>query len=120
MTDAAPGSRGSGRYGSTLGLRLTLAFLGVALAAVALLAVLTAVFSAADVSSLAARQRADLAGAAAAAAADSWNQGHGWAGGSLGPVLDLAAYSGVQVRVRDPAGRTVAATPGFAPGAGPV
>ena len=106
-------------HGNPLGLRLTLAFLGVALAAVALLAILTAVFSAADVSALVGRQRADLAGAIATAAGDSWSQQQAWAGANLRPVLDLAAHSGVQVRITDAAGRTVATTPGFAPAAGP-
>jgi two-component system sensor histidine kinase BaeS len=114
-----PGLPGGGQRGNTLGLRLALAFLGVALAAVALLAILTAVFSAADVSSLAGRQRADLATAIAAAAGDSWNQGQGWAGASLRPVLDLAGHSGVRVQVRDTAGHIVAATGGFAPAVGP-
>ncbi len=105
--------------GNTLGLRLTLAFLGVALAAVALLAILTAVFSAADVSSLVSSQRADLTGAIATAAGDSWSQQQAWAGANLRPVLDLAAHSGVQVRIADAAGRTVATTPRFAPTASP-
>jgi hypothetical protein len=52
-----------GQRGNTLGPRLALAFLGVALAAVALLAGLAAVFSAVDVSSLANRQTDDLAAA---------------------------------------------------------
>ena len=45
----------SGQRGNTLGPRLALAFLSVALAAIALLAILAAVFSAVDVSSLANR-----------------------------------------------------------------
>src|ERR1700761_8924840 len=111
----APDPRaGSGHYGNTLGLRLTLAFLGVALAAVALIAVLTAVFSAVDVSSLASRQRDELASAFAVAAASSWQQHQGWAGADLTPVLHLAAHSGVQLQVRDTAAHVVAATTGFA------
>jgi two-component system sensor histidine kinase BaeS len=117
--DDRPGPPGSGQRGNTLGLRLTLAFLGVALAAVALLAILTAVFSAADVSSLIGRQRADLASAIAATAGDSWSPQQGWAGANLAPILDLAAHSGVQVQVRDAAGRAVATTSRFAPAAGP-
>ena len=54
--------------GGTLGLRLALAFLGVALAAIALLAGLTAAFAAADVSNLASQQRGELARAIAVAA----------------------------------------------------
>src|SRR5262245_26155933 len=90
--------------GNTLGSRLALAFLGVALAAVALLAVLASVFTAVDVSSLANRQRDDLASAVAAAAAASWSQGQGWVTADLTPVLDLAAHSGLQLQVKDAGG----------------
>lgn len=106
---------GAPQRGNTLGSRLALVFLGVALAAVALLAVLAAVFSAVDVSSLANRQRDDLASAVAAAAAASWSQSQGWAGADLTPVLDLAAHSGLQLQVTDTSGRAVATTPGFTP-----
>ena len=54
MTDSGPPPGGPAR-GNALGPRLALAFLLVALAAVAVLAVLTAVFAAADVSALAGR-----------------------------------------------------------------
>jgi two-component system sensor histidine kinase BaeS len=110
---------GGGQRGNTLGLRLALSFLGVALAAVALVAVLTAVLSDVDVSSLASRQRNELASSFAVAAASSWEQGHGWKGADLTPVLDLAAHSGVQLQVRDAAGHAVAATSGFASASGP-
>jgi two-component system sensor histidine kinase BaeS len=115
-----PRTPGGGHRGDTLGLRLGLAFLGVALAAVALIAALTAVFSAADVSSLAGRQRAELAGALAALAGSAWQQKHGWAGADLDPLWDLSAQTGVQFQVRDANGRTVAATGGFAAAAGPT
>lgn len=105
---------GAGQRGNTLGPRLALAFLSVALAAVALFAVLAAVFSTVDVSSLANRQRDELASAVAAAAAASWNQNQGWARADLTPVLDLAARSGLQLQVRDASGRPVATTVGFA------
>ena len=119
MTDAPsstsppPSAPGGGQRGSTLGLRLALAFLGVSLAAVALLAVLAAVFSAVDVSSLGNRQRSELASAFAVAAAGSWNADRGWAGADLTPVLDVAAHSGVQLQVRDDAGHPIATTSGF-------
>jgi two-component system sensor histidine kinase BaeS len=105
---------GGGTRGNTLGLRLALAFLGVSLAAVALLAVLAAVFSAVDVSSLAGRQRDELASAFAVAAAGSWNAERGWAGADLTPVRDLAERGGVQLQLRDDAGQPVATTDGFA------
>jgi two-component system sensor histidine kinase BaeS len=113
---SAPGSGqpGTGQRGSTLGLRLTLAFLGVSLAAVALLAVLAGVFSAVDVSSLGNRQRNELASAFAVAAAGSWNADRGWAGANLSPVIDVAGHSGVQLQVRDDAGHPIATTSGFA------
>jgi hypothetical protein len=107
------GQTGSGQRGSTLGLRLALAFLGVSLAAVALLAVLAAVFSAVDVSSLGNRQRTELASAFAVAAAGSWNADRGWAGADLSPVIDVAGNSGVQLQVRDTAGHPIATTSGF-------
>jgi two-component system, OmpR family, sensor histidine kinase BaeS len=108
MTDATPG----GGRRSTLGLRLALAFLGVALAAVALIAVLAAVFSAVDVSSLAARQRSELAGAFAVAAAGAWQEHGSWTTADLTPALDLATRTGVQLRVTDTDGHTVADTGG--------
>jgi two-component system, OmpR family, sensor histidine kinase BaeS len=120
MTDAGPGSRGSGRLGSTLGLRLALAFLGVALAAVALIAVLTAVFSAVDVSSLASRQRTVVAGAFAVAAASAWEEHGSWAGADLTPAFGLAMHTGVEVQVLDADGRPVAATSGFTSATGPT
>src|SRR5580693_5666954 len=113
------GQPGSGQCGSTLGLRLTLAFLGVSLAAVALLAVLAGVFSAVDVSSLGNRQRSELASAFAVAAAGSWNAERGWAGADLSPVRDLAERGGVQLQLRDDAGHPVASTSGFAAGEEP-
>jgi len=100
--------------GSTLGLRLALAFLSVALAAVALLAGLTAALAAADVSALTSQQRADLTSAIAAAAAAAWDRGDSWGSADLSPVLDLAARTGAEVQIRDQAGRVVVASPGFA------
>ena len=115
----APPTPGGGQRGSTLGLRLALAFLGVSLAAVALLAVLAAVFSAVDVSSLGNRQRTELASAFAVAAAGSYNADRGWAGADLSPVLDVAGHSGVQLQVRDNAGHPIATTGGFTAGEEP-
>ena len=118
MTDDASAAGREAR-GSTLGLRLALAFLAVALAAVALLAGLTAAFAAADVSTLAARQRADLTSAIAVAAGAAWDRGDSWAAADLSPVLDLAARTGADVQVRDQAGHGVATSPGFAGQEGP-
>jgi two-component system sensor histidine kinase BaeS len=121
MTDAPrPSPAGGGHRGDTLGLRLALAFLGVALAAVALFAVLTAVFSAVDVSSLATRTRNELAGGFAAVAGNAWEQNRSWTDADFGLTRELAAQLGAQVQVRDNGGRTVAATSGFAALTGPT
>jgi two-component system sensor histidine kinase BaeS len=121
MTEAPPPRPAdAGHRGDTLGLRLALAFLGVALAAVALIAVLTAVFSAADVSSLASQQRDELAGAFAAVAGSAWEQHQGWADADLQPLDDLAAQTGARFQVRDTTGRVVAASSGFSAATGPM
>ena len=114
MTDA-PRPRGN-----TLGLRLALAFLAVALAAVALFAILTAVFSAVDVSSLANRQRDNLAQAYAAVAGGAWQQNQSWADADLDSLRDLAKRTGVQLQVRDSGGRPVGGTSGSATATGPT
>jgi two-component system, OmpR family, sensor histidine kinase BaeS len=98
----------------TLGLRLALAFLAVALAAVALLAGLAAVFASADVSSLASRQRTDLARSISVAAGVAWERTDSWATADLSPVLDLAADSGVNLEVVDQSGHLVVSSPSFA------
>jgi signal transduction histidine kinase len=100
--------------GGTLGLRLALAFLSVALAAVALLAGLTAAFAAADVSNLASQQRAALAKAVAVSAGAAWDRNNTWSGADLASVLDLAATTGTAVQIRDQAGQVVAISPRFA------
>ena len=101
-----------------IGLRLALAFLGVALMAIALLAGLIAVFSAADVSALAARQRAQVASAVAVASGAAYDRKNSWATAYLGPVLDLTARTGAAVQIRNAAGRPVASSPGFGAGSG--
>jgi two-component system, OmpR family, sensor histidine kinase BaeS len=109
----ADGPPGAAARGDAIGLRLALAFLGVALAAVALLAGLTAVFAAADVSSLANRQRAQLTDAIAVAAGSAWDRNHGWRFADLSPALDLVARTGAGARILAPSGRQVAKSPGF-------
>src|ERR1700689_2570179 len=89
MTDAPGRGRGPGgrlsrrRRLDSLPSRLALGFLGVALAAIALLAGLTVTFASADVSSLVHRQRDQLTGAIAAAAAAGWDRRDSWAGADL-------------------------------------
>jgi two-component system, OmpR family, sensor histidine kinase BaeS len=97
-----------------IALRLALAFLAVALGAVALLAGLTAAFASADVSNLASRQRAELTSAIAVAAGAAWSRSDTWDGADLSPVVDLATRIGADVQIRDQAGRQVASSAGFA------
>jgi two-component system, OmpR family, sensor histidine kinase BaeS len=118
MTDVA-GPAGRRSRGDTLGLRLGLVFLAVALVAIALLAGLTAVFAEADVSSLANQQRAQLTRAIATAAGAAWDRGGSWTSADLSPVLDLAASVGADVQVLDQRGHPVASSPRFATTAGP-
>jgi two-component system, OmpR family, sensor histidine kinase BaeS len=103
----------AGRVG-TLGLRLALAFISVALAAVALLAGLTAGFAATDVSALATQQHVQLTNAIAVAATVAWDRHDSWATAALSPVLDLAAKTGADVQIRDTSGRVVRSSPGYA------
>jgi hypothetical protein len=98
---------------SALGLRLALAFISVALAAVALVAGLTAGFAAADVSALATRQHAELTNAIAVAAGATWDKYDSWATADLTPVLDLAGQAGADVQIRDRQGSVVSSSPGF-------
>lgn len=104
--------------GDTLALRLALAFLGVALAAVAILAGLTAVFAARDVSGLARSQRSELTAAIAVAAGAAWERTGSWAGADLSPSLELAARTGADAQIRDASGAIVAASQGYAAQAG--
>ena len=113
MSEESPPGAGERARGGTLGLRLALAFLGVALAAIVLMAGLTGFFSARDVSSLADRQQSQLAGAAAASAGSAWEHGGSWTTADLAPVLGFAQGIGIALQVRDTAGHVVAATRGF-------
>src|SRR4051812_40324255 len=114
-----PEAAGPGARGGTLGLRLALAFLGVALAAVALLAGLTAAFAAADVSHPANQQRTDLARAVALTAGLAWDQNNTWKNADLPLVLNQAADFGAAIQIRDQAGRIIATSSSFADATGP-
>jgi two-component system, OmpR family, sensor histidine kinase BaeS len=96
-----------------LGMRLSLAFVAVALSAVALLAVLVAVLAAADVSQLSQDQRGRLTQDLARAAGASRGQGS-WTRADLATTLNLAAVLHADIRIADLSGRPVAQSPGFA------
>jgi two-component system sensor histidine kinase BaeS len=118
MSDDARPARRAAR-GDALGLRLALAFLAVGLAAVALLAGLTAAFAAADVSALARQQRTELTTAIAVAAGAAWDRNNSWTSADLSPILDLAQRTGAAVQIRDQTGHAVASSPGFNSQPGP-
>ncbi|HEV2253324.1 MAG TPA: ATP-binding protein [Streptosporangiaceae bacterium] len=113
MTDGGVPPSVPGSRRTALGLRLALAFISVALAAVALVAGLTAGFAAADVSALATRQHAELTNAIAVAAGATWDKNDSWATADLTPVLDLAGQAGADVQIRDRQGSVVSSSPGF-------
>ncbi len=101
-----------GQAGS-LGPRLALAFVGVALLAIATLAGIAAATSAEDVSELVSRHQVALDRAAAAAAGAIWRHEGKWDSAALGPLLYLADEAGTAVQVRDSAGNAVGTSPDF-------
>ncbi len=109
----------AGRSGP-IGLRLALAFVGVALSAVAVFGLLSGVFAAHEVSTLARQQRTLLTQALEVASADAWRRNQGWSMAELQPAVDLASKIGARIQVTDRAGRTVASSPGCARAAGPL
>src|SRR5260370_39772531 len=109
----------SGGSGS-IGLRLGVACIAVALLAVALLAGLTAAFAAADVSNLASQQRQELTQAMTAVAGAAWEEPGGWSKDDLGQVIAAGHSMGAEVQVTENTGRIVAASPGFSRGTLPV
>ena len=109
QTDTAP-----------LGMRLSLAFVAVALSAVALLSVLTAVFAATDVDQLSQAQRAKLSQAMASVLSASRSQAGSWTRTDFRSAMDLADKISADIQVTDAAGGVVRATPGFASRPGPV
>lgn len=110
MSDERPGTRSP----DTLGTRLVLSFLGVALTAVGLLALLTVIFASADASRLVSMQRTDLTGAIASAAGAAWDRHNSWAGADLEPTLALAANTGADVQILTRSGAIVASSRKFA------
>jgi two-component system, OmpR family, sensor histidine kinase BaeS len=95
-----------------LGLRLALAFVSVALAAVITSILLGTVTTSRDVHELIAGQHNDLAHATAIAAAAAYNHGH-WAPEDLAPLLDFAKRAGAVVEVRASDGRPLASSRRF-------
>jgi two-component system sensor histidine kinase BaeS len=101
-------------------MRLSLAFVAVALCAVALLTVLTAVLAAADVNELSDAQRARLTQAMSVVAGTSWSKAGSGSRADFTSARNLAAKIDARVEVRDNSGRALATSPGFGTGTGQV
>jgi two-component system sensor histidine kinase BaeS len=105
---------------SRLSVRLAVAFVVVALSAVALLATLTVLATRSEVSRLAASERADLASAVAETLASEYEETGSWPATDLRSALAVAAADGAILTVVDDAGAVVGASE-EAPGlVGPV
>lgn len=91
-----------------LALRLAGAFLGVAVAAVSVLAAFTVLSARREVSTLVERQHQADAAAVAAAAADAYEAGGGWDRAPLAAAGALALRADARLVVRAADGRTVA------------
>ena len=99
----------SGRGQGPIGLRLALAFIAVAVLAVALVAGLAVMFSERDISVLLQQRRDDLAHTLSIDAVSTYNTGRpGWFDVDLKPALELAASSGTAVAILDQRGNVVA------------
>jgi two-component system sensor histidine kinase BaeS len=96
-----------------LGLRLALAFVAVALGAVAAVIALGSMTTATDVDHLVRQQRTSLARATAIAAGIAYSEA-GWPRADLAPLTDLVAQAGAAVQVRNLAGQVIGTSPGFA------
>ena len=98
-------ARARGPWIGQLGLRLALAFVGVALAAVASSVLIGAVTTSREVSQMVGEQHSDLAKAFAMAAGKAYHRG--WQPASLVPLTALVAHAGAAVRVTNLTGQVV-------------
>lgn len=92
-----------------LGVRLALAFLTVAVAAIAVFAALTMMSARNEVSGLTDRHREDDLAATAIAAAEAYQRADGWAAADLAGAAAVAARSQATLTIVDANGEVVAA-----------
>jgi two-component system, OmpR family, sensor histidine kinase BaeS len=97
----------------TLGIRLTVAFLGVALTAIVVMAALTEISTGHDLNALVMKREDALSHSAAAALGVLYSR-EGWERADVAAVLDLVLRDGAEAGVRDRHGRLIQATAGFA------
>ena len=94
---------------SSLGLRLSLAFVAVAFAAIGVFGVLTMLSASHEVSTLSSRNQRDDLAATAFAAGDAFQRAHGWQGADLNGAAAIAARSQATLTVIDADGTVIAA-----------
>jgi len=97
---------------SRLGLQLALAFVGVAVAAVATAILVASLTISRDVQKLVMDQENDLARAVAAEAATVY-QHSGWLPAGLAPIVAAVVETRSEVQIHSASGRIVASSPGF-------
>jgi two-component system sensor histidine kinase BaeS len=97
---------------SRLSTRLAVAFVVVALSAVALLATLTVLATRSEVSRLAESERADLATQIAVTVASEYAEASSWGAADLAPAFAVAAADDAILTVLDGAGAVVGASDG--------
>jgi two-component system sensor histidine kinase BaeS len=95
------------RWLGPLGARLAVAFVGVALAAIAVFAAVILLAERAGVANLADRQQAQTTDAIVAALQDAYRPAGGWAAANLTPAVTLADSAGVAMVVVGPDGQPV-------------
>lgn len=105
MDDQPDGGRT--RRVSPLAARLAIAFVGVALAAVAVLTVLTLLAARGGVSDLIERQHQQVAEQTAALIGDAYEQAGGWEGAELRPALAVASSEGGRTTILDADGAPI-------------
>ncbi len=95
-----------------LGIKLAIAFLGVALTAIIVMSGLIEMSTGRDVGSLVMQQE-DALSRSVAVASGALYSGTGWRQANLQPVLELVQHEGAAVQVRDVTGKVIQATRGF-------
>jgi two-component system sensor histidine kinase BaeS len=95
-----------------LGLRLALAFLGVALTAIIVLSALTEIGIGHDINDLANKQERSLARSVAVASGALYNRAS-WKNADLMPVFELVDNQGAEAQITDMRGVVIQSTPGY-------
>ena len=106
-------ARVTGPWIGRLGLRLTLVFVAVALAAVSAAVIFGSLATSGNVDQLISKQRADAVQATAITAAAAYDRG-GWERADLTALTMVLSKAGAAVRVRNVAGQVIGASPDFA------